>query len=773
MKKLLLFLFFSAYFAHSQYQIIPKPESIVYQPGHFILDEKTQIVVAKNSDGLIDLAELFREQLKTSSGLELEIIKVDFETTKGIKGKNSIWFQLDKNLSKKTDGNYQLTILKNFISINSNSVKGCFYGLQSFLQILPSNIFNSKSNKLSKIEIQCGLIQDSPRFEYRGFMLDVGRYYFPVSSIKRMIDLMALHKMNQFHWHLTEDQGWRIEIKKYPKLTEIGSKRKESMKGHYREQKFDGLPHEGFYTQEEVKEIVKYAQKRFINVIPEIEMPGHSMAALAAYPELGCKENTTYEVSTKWSVHKDVYCPTEKTFEFLENVLSEVIDLFPSEYIHIGGDECPKDSWKASPFCQNLIKTKGLKDEHELQSYFIKRIDKFITSKGRKMIGWDEILEGGLSQNATVMSWRGEKGGIEAAKQGHKVVMSPNTYCYLDYYQSEPSTEPLAIGGNLPLEKVYNYEPFSKEMSEEQTKYILGVQGNLWTEYINTIEYAEYMAFPRLTALAEIAWSQDTKKDFPDFSKRLKKHFERLKYLGTNYSTSFNDVTAINSVNEKGQALINFKTADNESIIRFTIDGSEPTATSMAYKNEGVVLTKSAMIRTASFSKTGEKLGKEFKKNIFINKATGKFYKLINQPKRYLGGENLGLTNGIKGDEQNLNTWVGFEGSDLDLTLDLGQITEINRVSIGFLSSQSSWILLPKNVEIEISEDRITFENIQKIDVVDKLEENNSIKRIDSEIGGKKVRYIRVYAKNYGYLPNGHSGAGKPAWLFADEIEVE
>lgn len=424
---------------------------------------------------------------------------------------------------------YEISSSRKGVSVKASTAHGLFYGLQTIKQLVQQD---SKGNYV----IPAVMIKDAPRFGYRGMHLDVGRHFYPVDFIKKYIDLIALHKMNTFHWHLTEDQGWRIEIKKYPKLTEIGAYRKETVVGHASHSKaYDGIPYGGFYTQRQVKEIVKYAGDRFITVIPEIEMPGHSQAVLAAYPELACKPGP-YEVATTWGVMKDVLCPTEETFSFLQDVLTEVMALFPSEYIHIGADECPKDRWKESQYAQDLIKREGLKDEHELQSYFVRRIEKFLNANDRKLVGWDEILEGGLSPNATVMSWRGEKGGIEAAKQGHDVIMSPTTYCYFDYYQADPETEELSIGGFLPVEKVYGYEPIPAELDADQAKYILGGQGNVWTEYMKTSKRVEYMALPRMSALAEVLWSPGDKKDYNHFVKRMGSFRKHLDAMEVNYA---------------------------------------------------------------------------------------------------------------------------------------------------------------------------------------------------------------------------------------------
>ncbi|MDP5092104.1 MAG: beta-N-acetylhexosaminidase, partial [Polaribacter sp.] len=414
-------------------------------------------------------------------------------------------------------------INKNQIKISAKSSKGAFYAVQSLLQLLPPKT-TSKS-----IAIQCLEIKDEPKFVYRGMHLDVSRHFFSVDFIKKYLDLMAMLKMNTFHWHLTDDQGWRIEIKKYPKLQEIAAFRKETLIGHFSDepQQFDGKKYGGFYTQEQIKEIVSYASERQITVIPEIEMPGHSQAAIAAYPELGCT-GKQIEVATKWGVFEDIYCTNENTFKFLEDVIDEVIPLFPGKYIHIGGDEAPKTQWKNCIHCQNLIKKEGLKDEHELQSYFITRMEKYINSKGKLIIGWDEILEGGLAPNATVMSWRGIQGAIDAAKQKHTVVLTPNSHCYFDYYQSDNEAEPLAIGGFLPLEKVYDFNPIPDELSTDESKFVLGVQGNVWTEYLSTPEKVEYMVFPRAIALAEVVWSSSENKNYTDFIHRLEFFNKRL-----------------------------------------------------------------------------------------------------------------------------------------------------------------------------------------------------------------------------------------------------
>ena len=507
--------------------IIPRPQNIAYQHGVFVLNARTTIVADENT---IAAAEQLRSLLKPATGLPLDI------TTERKKSRHTIMLQLDEQADTLGAEGYSLEVTPRSVIIRAAKPAGLFYACQTLRQLLPIQIYREAPVDDIRWEIPCVRIEDYPRFAWRGAMLDSARYFMPKEFVKKFIDLLAMHKMNSFHWHLTDDQGWRIEIKTYPQLTEIGAWRKESIVGHYRDKprKYDGKRHGGFYSQDDIREIVAYARARHVNVVPEIEMPGHAQAAIAAYPELGNTQEKL-NVSTVWGVHSNIYNANEETILFLQDVLTEVLELFPGEFIHIGGDEARKDQWQAGPAVQARIRELNLKDEHELQSYFIKRMDAFLTSKGRRLIGWDEILQGGLAPNATVMSWRGEKGGIAAAKAGHDVVMAPTAYTYFDYYQSRDPNEPLAIGGYLPLPNVYNYNPIPKELSVEQARHILGAQGQLWTEYIPHPKKAEYMAFPRLTALAEVTWTQDNHKDYDDFTERLKTHLKRLDALDVNY----------------------------------------------------------------------------------------------------------------------------------------------------------------------------------------------------------------------------------------------
>ncbi len=516
-------------YAQSKYVIIPKPTRLTEQKGQFTLPANPVISVQGTAE-VRQIAQMLADQFAKSTGYSPKVITA--------KASSGISFVTAAGPTLGAEG-YTLSVTPAKITITAEQPKGFFYGVQSLMQLMPAAVYSPTKVTGVAWTVPACLIEDQPRYGYRGSMVDVGRHYMPVAFLKKHIDLLALHKMNTFHWHLTEDQGWRIEIKKYPKLTQIGSVRKQSMVGRYSDNKYDGTPYGGFYTQDEVRDVVKYAQSKYVTIIPEIEMPGHSAGVLSAYPEFGSNPDKIVDVVSKWGVFEDVLFPREETFKFLEDVLTEVMDLFPGQYIHIGGDECPKTQWRQSRFCQDLMKKNGLKDEHELQSYFIQRIDKFVTAKGRRIIGWDEILEGGLSPNATVMSWRGVAGGIAAARQNHDVIMTPTTYCYLDYYQmdkKEQQTAPIAIGGYLPLEKVYSFNPsVTDSLTADQAKHVLGVQANLWTEYVLTPEYAEYMLYPRLIAVAETGWTPQADRNIDDFKKRLEVHKKRLDYLNVNY----------------------------------------------------------------------------------------------------------------------------------------------------------------------------------------------------------------------------------------------
>ncbi len=507
--------------------VIPQPVQMEVGRGGFDLDADTRIVLSNPTNLEVQqLTESWARPIRATSGFNLLLVDTPDDAPS-----NMITLRLSQDAPHPVEG-YRLNVTSDAVTVEAKTPAGLFYGLQTLTQLL----FGDHTSGWSVPVVQ---IVDAPRFAYRGMHLDVGRHFFPVAFVKKYIDLLAMYKMNKFHWHLTEDQGWRIEIKKYPKLTEIGAYRQETVMGKNFE-RFDrpyvgdGKPHGGFYTQAEVREVVAYARARYIDVIPEIEMPGHATAALAAYPEFACTDGP-FDVPTTWGIFEDVFCPKEETFQFLEDVLTEVIALFPSQYIHIGGDEVPKVRWQESEVAQEVISREGLADEDELQSYFIKRIESFLQAQGRRLIGWDEILEGGLAPDATVMSWRGMEGGIEAARQGHDVIMTPTSHCYFDYYQADPEQEPLAIRGLTPLEKVYSFEPVPEMLSAEDAEHILGAQGNVWTEYMATTDYVEYMVFPRMLALSEVVWSPPDLRNWEGFVQRLPDHLRHLDALGVNY----------------------------------------------------------------------------------------------------------------------------------------------------------------------------------------------------------------------------------------------
>lgn len=544
MKKILIAFCLALVFSQNQAQelaLIPQPEKLTLGSGNFSITPKTKIVLA--GSGLEQSAKFLNDYFQTFFGFKLAIQKSgDF--------KNNIVLNYEK-MEYPIPGAYYLHINKEGVHIGGDNATGTFYGVQTLIQLLPV----VKSNNLVVPAVE---IEDRPRFGYRGLMLDVGRHFFPLDYVKKFIDFVAMHKMNTMQLHLTEDQGWRIEIKKYPKLTSVGAYRNGTIIGHHPGTGNDNTRYGGFYTQQEIKEMVKYAADRFVTIIPEIEMPGHASAAIAAYPQLSCFPDSSTkhpskvvwagseqgkQVQQAWGVYPDVFAPTEYTFQFLQDVLDEILPLFPSKYIHIGGDECPKDAWKKSAFCQQLIKDKNLKDEHGLQSYFIQRMEKYLNSKGRQIIGWDEILEGGLAPNAAVMSWRGEKGGIAAAKEKHQVIMTPTGWAYFDYSQTKKE-DSLTIGGYLTVQKVYSYEPLPKELAADEVKYVMGAQANLWTEYIGNPRKLEYMLFPRLSAMSEVLWSPKSSKDWNSFEKRLQTQFKRYDFWNWNHSNAVFDPAA-------------------------------------------------------------------------------------------------------------------------------------------------------------------------------------------------------------------------------------
>ena len=745
------------------YNLVPFPAQFNGGEGQFVINNQTKVIVTAKDVVIKPIAQSFITILKTASKLTLPIAATAPPTAA-----NVIFIRQNKALGLGNEG-YKLLVGKERVILESATPQGAFYGLQTLLQLLPTAVFSPTPVENITWTMPVCQIQDKPRFSHRGLMLDVARHFMPVSFIKKYIDLLALHKMNVFHWHLTDDQGWRIEIKKYPKLTQIGSKRKETLVGQYAEnypQKFDGKEYGGFYTQAEIKDIVKYAQAKFVTIIPEIELPGHASAALAAYPELGCEPTKNYQVATNWGVMYDVFCPTEKTFTFLQDVLTEVFTLFPSKLIHIGGDECPKDAWKQSAFCQDLIKKLKLKDEHELQSYFIKRIEKFVNTKGKTIIGWDEILEGGVAPNATVMSWRGTKGGIEAAKMKHNVIMSPNSHCYLDHYQTNPAKEPLAIGGYLPIEKVYAYNP-TEEMSAEDQKYVLGIQGNVWTEYMPTSAQVEYMTFPRAIALAEVAWVPSGGKNFEDFATRLKENLKRLDFLKVNYSKRIWDVRAETQFNNRGQLQVRLEKLDSDSKIYYTTDGKEPSTSSTEYFTP-ITLDKITTIKATTTA------GARFEEKFFIHRAKGKTYTYANTPAEGVDTDKKKLTDGqVAQSPRNNAEWVRMSGKDFEITIDLGEVKPVTKVSANFLKIILNNVFPPTSVEIGLSRDGESFKDAIAQPVKYQLEGSWEILPVVADFKTARARYIRVRAKNAGVAPEGHPAAGRPTTIAMDEVVVD
>ncbi len=550
--------------------VIPQPSHIESCEGAFSITKHT--LVYAEGDEILRTVGFLNERLQRVSGFSLKVSPVDFTQAEGI-------FFLDAGLPSES---YALHVEKGRIVIEYGDGAGAFYGLQTLFQLMDADIFSSERKFVKSWSVPCCVIEDAPRFSYRGMHLDCCLHFFDIEYLKRCIDLMALHKVNRFHWHLTEDQGWRLEIKKYPLLTEKGQWRKETVIGSLASGIYDGKPYGGYYTQEQVRELVEYASQRYVTIIPEIEMPGHALAAISCYPELSCGLEDHYETATKWGIFRQVYCPKEGTFKFLEDVLDEVMELFPSKLIHIGGDECPKASWKKCPHCQALIKKLGLKDEFELQSWFIQRIEKYINSKGREIIGWDEILQGGLAPNARVMSWLGEEGGIKAAKMHHYAVMAPYPKYYLDYWQGDPDSEPLAMGGPTMLRTMYEYNPVPDVLSDDEKKYILGVEGCVWTEYMPTPQRVEYMAYPRMCAIAESGWTT-ADKDWDCFTRRLESHFDRLDRLGVKACRNFFSPYIEFHPDTAHDRVVTISSDLPDSEIRYTLDGSQPGSESTLY----------------------------------------------------------------------------------------------------------------------------------------------------------------------------------------------
>ena len=749
----------------ADFNIIPRPQQVnVSNDAPFTLSAKTVISLGTNNQDMKRNANMLASYIEQATGIRPAVGKS--------KNGTAIVLTIDKTIAN-AEG-YKLDADAKQIRIAGASAAGVFYGIQTLRKSLP--LVNGKA---SKVSIPAVHIADAPRFAYRGTHLDVSRHFVTADSVRQFIDMLALHNINRFHWHLTDDQGWRIEIKKYPLLTQIGSKRAQTVIGH-NSGKYDGKPYSGFYTQKQIRDIVKYAADRYITIVPEIDLPGHMQAALAAYPDMGCTGGP-YEVWQKWGVSDNVLCAgNDKTLTFIDNVLKEITKLFPSKYIHVGGDECPKTQWQKCPKCQARIKALNLeaKDGHSaeerLQSYIITHASNYLKSLGRNTIGWDEILEGGLAEGATVMSWRGESGGIAAAKQHHDVVMTPNSYLYFDYYQSlDKANEPLAIGGYLPLETVYSYEPMPKELTADEARHIIGVQANIWTEYMPTFKQMQYMALPRLAALSEVQWSQPALKDYTSFTNRLTEFTHLYDRLGYNYAKHlYNVAIHVDSDNKWREILIHMTTA-GKAEIRYTLDGTEPTVNSTLYTG-AIVLQKSAKIRAAAFR--DGKRSSVTSQDISFNKATACPVELL-QPthKNYTYKGGATLTDGLLGDKGfGTGRWLGFSGNDLEAVIDLKQNTDVSSVSLNTCVDKGSWIFDARNIEVSVSADGKSFTKVASKSLP-ALEEQtpDNIYTYELTFPQTTTRYVKVTATSEHNIPKWHGGKGKPAFLFVDEISVK
>jgi hexosaminidase len=742
--------------------IIPQPVSIQYNEGSFTIDGNISLRFNAANKDLAAAAGFFRSCIQSVSAFTLP-----FNVKKGKK--------IELLLSKTDeigDEGYLVHVTPASIKITANKKAGIIYAFQTILQTLPAIRTNAPLN------IPAMQVKDYPRFQWRGMHLDVSRHFFSPNLVKEYINLMATYKMNTFHWHLTDDQGWRIEIKKYPKLTSVGAWRVDQTDKVWsdRPQAKEGEPatYGGYYTQEQIKDIIHYAADRNITIVPELDVPGHSAAAIAAYPYLSCTQQPQLPMTGgNYTGVSSNLCPgNDSVFTFLQNVYAEVINLFPSQYIHIGGDEVDKTSWKHCPKCQARIKALGLKNEEELQSYFIRRMEKFIVGKKRKMIGWDEILEGGLAPEATVMSWRGEAGGIAAARMNHNVVMTPGSPVYFDQYQGDPATEPLAIGGFNTLKKVYDYEPIPSELNPEQARFVLGAQANLWAEYITTPAHVEYMVLPRMLALAEVVWSPKESRDWNSFNERLQSQFRVFEQKGLHYSKG-NFKVSIKPSSRNNHLFVTLSTEAYKGNVYYTLNGEQPGLQSEVYSHP--IKIDSSLVLKAVTVVNGKVISAiPAQQNFVMHKAIGRNVVYANPVSRYYmaDGPNS-LTDGVRGTSEVGKYWHGFAGKDLVATIDLGKLSPVQTITLGCLQHYRDWIMMPQWVSFEVSEDGDQFTEVAKL-LNDVSLQNQAfvIKDFTASFPERKARFIRVTAKKLDALPKGHPGEGQPAWIFADEIIV-
>ncbi len=747
---------------NSDYEIIPKPLDVNCKgDASFLLKDGVYVIYPENNQKMQDNAEFLVDYVEKQTGVKLT-------SHAGMPVDGAICLTLDLN-----DDNaeaYKLIVNDKRVCISGASEAGVFYGIQTLRKSLP--VAQDINVNLSAVEIY-----DKPRFAYRGAMLDVARHFYTVDEVKTFIDMLALHNINRFHWHLTDDQGWRIEIKKYPKLMSVASERKETVVGRWYSGIYDGKPYGGYYTQDELRDVIDYAAKRHITIIPEVDLPGHMQAALTAYPELGCTGGP-YEVRTIWGVSQDVLCVgNDFTLQFVKDVLSEVADIFPSEYIHIGGDECPKVRWEKCPKCQERIKSLGLKSdakhtkEQRLQSYMIQEAAKYLKEKGKRIIGWTEILEGGLVPDATLMSWIGESGGIEAAHQHHDVIMTPNTYLYFDYYQSKKvEDEPLAIGGYLPIEKTYNYEPMPKELTKEEQQYIKGVQANLWTEYIPVFSQVQYMVLPRLGAVAEVQWTDPSKKDYKDFLRRVPHLVAVYDCYGWNYATRVYDVNVDMKADTVNHVLnVQLSTMADDPIY-YTLDGQDPTEKSLKY-TKPFTIDQSVVLKTMAVHP--DRTSKISVDTIRFNKATLKPVVLL-QPNesRFSPDGPVVLVDGRNGNHSfDTGAWLAVAGNDLEAVINMQAETILSSASVHVYVRKDAWLFDARGFSVSVSSDNKNYKEVASQEYK-QMQESDSDGIIEHEFSfdSCKATYVKIKVISEKSMPDWHWDAGKAPFLLIDEI---
>lgn len=745
----------------ADYRVVPLPKTISVQTGKpFVLDNQVRILYPEGNADMKRNAEFLKAYIQESTGKELTV-------EAGTEGANAIVLKL--GLQYANPEAYRLAVTDEGVMIEAPTEAGVFYGVQTLRKSLPIV-------REAKVVMPAVVVNDEPRFSHRGMMLDISRHFFALDSVKRYIDLLALHNINRFHWHLTDDQGWRIEIKKYPELTQVGSKRSETVIGH-NTGKYDGIPYGGFYTQEEAREIVAYAKDRYITVIPEIDMPGHMQGALAAFPDLGCTGGP-YEVWGMWGVSEEVLCAgNPKTLQFVKDVMDELMEIFPSEYFHIGGDECPKIRWKECPKCQAKIKALKLKGdsqhaaEERLQSYFMSEVEKYLNEHGRRIIGWDEILEGGVAPSATIMAWRGVNEGVKAVKLQHDVIMVPTSYLYFDYYQAkDKDQEPIAIGGYVPLEKVYSFDPVPENLTPEEAKHIIGTQANLWTEYIPNFRQVEYMVLPRMDALSEIQWVEPGQKNYEDFLSRMPKMFDIYDIYGYNYARHLFDIQGDFSPNaQEGVLEVSLSTL-GKADIRYTLDGSEPSATSSRY-SDPLKIKNDCTLKAVAIRPSGN--SRILTEKINLNKATLKPIMLLQPVHKQYGFKGAPtLVDGLQGNANyKTGRWIAFYGNDLEAMIDLQQPTEISSAAIATCVEKGDWIFDARGFAVEVSDDGQKFSPVASEDYpVMKASDRNGIYTHKLTFDPVKARYVKVTARSERQIPDWHGGRGNLGFLFVDEI---